>query len=231
MQILLLMRGRRRTTARQLAEWLEVSLRTVYRDMADLMQSGTPINGEAGEGYWLEAGFNPPAASFSSRELAALEVGARMLTAWADHDTAQAAQSALARIHAVLGSTELPLEPLYAPPSAYYPRDRLTPLRDAILQRQALTVQYQDAQAQSSERILCPVALFFWGDRWVLAAWCALRAAYRSFRVDRLQSWQPCEQNYPEDISLDAYVRQHDCSQHVANWLQQNNRRAWHAES
>jgi predicted DNA-binding transcriptional regulator YafY len=107
LQILHLLRGRRRTTAAQLAEWLEISTRTVYRDMADLLGSGAPVNGEAGEGYWLEQGFTPPPLSFSAEELAALEVGARMLAGWADPATAEAAAGALAKIHAVLGSAGL----------------------------------------------------------------------------------------------------------------------------
>ena len=229
-QILLLLRGRRRTTARQLAEWLEVTPRTVYRDMADLMASGAPLNGEAGEGYWLEAGFTPPAVAFSARELAALEVGARMLAAWADRDTAAAAQSALGRIHAVLGSSGLPPEPLYAPAAGNYPRERLAPLRDAIVGRQGLLVDYCDEAGRPSQRALLPLALFFWGDRWLLAAWCSLRQDYRSFRVDRLQGWRATDLSCPPGVSLAGYLSHVDCDGQALAWLERHQRQPWHQE-
>nr|WP_199064077.1 WYL domain-containing protein [Chromobacterium sp. ASV5] len=230
MQILLLLRGRRRTTAAQLARWLEVSPRTVYRDMADLMASGAPLNGEAGEGYWLEAGFAPPAAAFSPDELAALEAGARLLAGWADPGLAAAAQSALARIHAVLGSSGLAPEPIHAPQAGRYPRERLAPLRAAILARQGLRLDYRDAEGAASRRLFFPLGLFFWGDRWVLAGWCALRGAYRSLRVDRLRDWRPDPAPFPPGISLAAYLAASGAPEEACDRLLRADAKPWHAE-
>ncbi|WP_293760863.1 WYL domain-containing protein [uncultured Aquitalea sp.] len=228
MEILLLLRGRRRTTASQLAQWLEVSPRTVYRDMADLMASGAPVNGEAGEGYWLEAGFQPPPLSFSAAELSALEAAARMLAAWADPDTAGAAASALAKIHAVLGSSGLPPTPLYAPALHDYPCERLTPLAQAIRQGQWLDIAYQDENGRASQRRVAPLGLFFWGDRWTLAAWCALRRDYRHFRVDRLTAWATRADPWPAGISLDAFLENAQAGHATRQKVARQNQQPWH---
>ena len=230
MQILLLLRGRRRTTAQQLAQWLEVSPRTVYRDMADLMASGAPVNGEAGEGYWLEAGFTPPPLSFSAAELSALEVGARMLAAWADHATADAAASALAKIHAVLGSAGLAPAPLFAARHHGYPRERLGGITAAIHARRCLAIDYRDEAGQPSCRTLAPLGLFFWGDRWTLAAWCLLRRDYRHFRVDRMQAIQQNDTSWPDGISLDAFLHHADVGEPARRHLQQQMSQPWHQE-
>lgn len=228
LQILHLLRGRRRTTAAQLAEWLEVSPRTVYRDMADLLASGAPVNGEAGEGYWLEQGFTPPPLSFSTEELAALEVGARMLAGWADPGTAGAAASALAKIHAVLGSAGLAPAPLFVPQYHDYPCERLAGLRDAILQRQAIAIAYRDEQGQDSQRSVLPLGLFFWGDRWTLAAWCLLRQDYRHFRLDRLHQWQACTTDWPPAVSLDGFMLAAQAGEPNRQLLLRTTSQSWH---
>ncbi|WP_199054032.1 YafY family protein [Aquitalea sp. ASV15] len=228
LQILHLLRGRRRTTAAQLAAWLEVSVRTVYRDMADLLASGAPLNGEAGTGYWLEAGFSPPPLSFSAEELAALEVGARMLAGWTDTATATAAASALAKIHAVLGSAGLTPAPLFVPQHHDYPCERLAALRTAILAGQALDIDYQDEAGHASQRCVLPLGLFFWGDRWTLAAWCQLRQDYRHFRVDRLQHWQPVTASWPPHISLDGFLQAAQAGTANRQQLAQTTHQSWH---
>lgn len=231
MQILLLLRGRHRTTATQLAQWLEISPRTVYRDMADLMASGAPVNGEAGEGYWLEAGFTPPPLSFSAAELAALEVGARMLAAWADTATADAAASALAKIHAVLGSAGLAPAPLFAPKHHGYPRELLGQVTAAIQAAHCLSMDYQDAEGRASQRTLAPLGLFFWGDRWTVAAWCLLRGDYRHFRIDRMQNLQTVSTPWPDKVSLDDFLRHSEVGDDARLRLHRQINQPWHKEN
>ncbi|SCK13188.1 YafY family protein [Vogesella sp. LIG4] len=228
LQILLLMRGRRRTTAAQLAAWLEVSPRTVYRDMAALLASGAPLNGEAGEGYWLEAGFTPPPISFDTAELAALEAGARMLAGCADSDTAAAAASALQKIHAVLGSGGLTPSPLFVPPLRSPAPAVLTELRQACEQQRCLQLHYRDEGGRSSEREVAPLGLFFWGEHWTLAAWCRLRQAYRHFRTDRIQAVHAANLAWPDDISLDGFLQQAGAGTDVRQRLQQQTSQPWH---
>lgn len=228
LQILLLLRGRRRTTAAQLAEWLEISPRTVYRDMADLQASGAPVNGEAGEGYWLERGFVPPPLSFSSDELSALEAGARMLAGCADSDTAAAAHAALAKIHAVLGSAGLAPSPLFVPPLLAPAPQTLAALRQACVQQQCLQLQYRDATGNSSQRDVAPLGLFFWGEHWTLAAWCLLRQDYRHFRTDRIAAQQAANVPWPHGISLDGFLQQAGAGAASRQQLQQQMRQPWH---
>ncbi|WP_174873018.1 helix-turn-helix transcriptional regulator [Vogesella oryzae] len=228
LQILLLLRGRRRTTAAQLAAWLEVSPRTVYRDMADLLASGAPLNGEAGEGYWLEAGFTPPPLSFGSDELSALEAGARMLAGCADSDTAAAAHSALAKIHAVLGSSGLTPSPLFVPPLRAPAPQALAALRRACERQQCLQLHYRDAAGNSSLRDIAPLGLFFWGEHWTLAAWCLLRQDYRHFRTDRIAAQQAAKLPWPDGISLDGFLQQAGAGDAGRLRLQQQTRQPWH---
>ena len=101
-QIIQVLQGRRVTTARQLAERLEVSERTIYRDIRDLIGAGVPIDGEAGIGYVLRGGFHLPPLMFRPEEMEALILGARMVDAWCGAELARAAREALAKIEHVL---------------------------------------------------------------------------------------------------------------------------------
>src|SRR5512138_1707870 len=97
-----LLQRRRTTTAASLAERLEVSERTVYRDIADLAASGVPIQGEAGVGYRLERGFDLPPLMFNEAEIEAIVLGARIVKAFADPALATAAEDVLGKIRRVL---------------------------------------------------------------------------------------------------------------------------------
>src|SRR5438067_8044689 len=98
------LRRRGATTARDLAQALEVSERTVYRDVRDLLLSGVPIQGEAGVGYALDRSFDLPPLMFDEEEIEALVLGARIVRAWADAKLARSAEEALQKIEAVLPS-------------------------------------------------------------------------------------------------------------------------------
>ena len=184
------LRGRRLTTAAQLARWLEVSERTIYRDVADLAGSGVPIDGEAGVGYRIRAGVDLPPLMFSFDEIDALAMGARFVEAWASPKLARGARSALAKIAAALpGDKRAALEsaPLFAPGVFDAQAGaRLDALREAIGERRFADLDYQDAAARVTQRRVRPLALYFWGDVWTLAGWCELRQDFRNFRLDRI---------------------------------------------
>lgn len=185
------LRGRRLTTARQLATWLEVSERTIYRDVADLLASGVPIDGEAGVGYRIKPGFDLPPLMFSHTEIEALVIGARVVEAWGGPGLAQGARTALAKIAAALPRDKraaLESARLFAPDFFIDPApgQRLDLLRRALAQHQVVRLTYRDGKEAVSERRLHPLALFFWGGGWTLAAWCELRADFRNFRLDRM---------------------------------------------
>ncbi|SFB86375.1 HTH domain-containing protein [Polaromonas sp. OV174] len=190
-QLVQLIRGRRLSTAAFLAQRLEVSERTVYRDVADLQHQGVPIEGEAGVGYRLGAGFDLPPLMFSEDEAKALVAAARLAQAWLDPALAREAEQALGKILSVLpAATRAAAESvaLYAPAFALEPitQQRLQTLREAVQARRRLSIRYRDAADQRSQRSVRPLGCFFWGKVWTLAAWCETRQAFRSFRVDRI---------------------------------------------
>jgi predicted DNA-binding transcriptional regulator YafY len=190
-QIVQFIRGRRLTTAALLAQRLEVSERTIYRDVADLQHQGVPIEGEAGVGYRLGRGFDLPPLMFTADEARALVASVRMAQVWQDPALAQASQVALVKILSVLppaARAAAQSMAIYAPPIGLEPlvQAHLQTLREAAQDRRTLKVQYRDAKEEVTERILRPLGCFYWGKVWTLAAWCEARNGFRSFRLDRM---------------------------------------------
>jgi len=200
-QIIQLLRRRHVVTAAFLARELEVSERTVYRDIRDLVGTGVPIDGEAGVGYTLRRGFDLPPLMFTEPELEAMVLGARVVSSWGDQALGRAARDALARVEAALPDRlreKLTNTPLFAP-GFHVPAETiasLTPLRVALEERRIVWMRYEDAEGVTSERTLRPVGLFFWGYRWSLSAWCELRQAFRSFRLDRIRQIDVREERF-----------------------------------
>jgi len=196
-----ILRSKRLATGSWLAEQLGVSLRTLYRDIADLSLSGVPIEGEAGVGYRLHYRLDVPPLLFDPAELEALLVGSRMVQAWGDADLAQAATAALAKIHNVLPELlrrEAQQAQLFI---ASMPHDRphhLTELRRAVRKRRIVRMAYAREDSAASERTLWPLGLFFWGRNWTLVGWCLLRDGFRHFRVDRVQQLVVSDETFPD---------------------------------
>jgi predicted DNA-binding transcriptional regulator YafY len=203
LRLMQVLRGRQTSiTARELAERLSVSVRTVYRDVQALVALGAAIEGSAGVGYLLRSGFFLPPLMFSDDEIEALVLGARWVEGQGDAGLAGAAESALSKIAS--GSpaqlreriAEIGLwAPGLGPPLS--PAPDLGTLRLAIRQEHRVRIRYTDAAASASERTIWPIALgFFEGSR-VVAAWCELRSDFRHFRVDRIAGLQPLDERYP----------------------------------
>jgi predicted DNA-binding transcriptional regulator YafY len=199
-QIVQLVGGRRLSTAAFLAERLEVSERTIYRDIADLQRHGVPLQGEAGVGYRLGAGFRLPPLMFRPDEATALVAAARLARHRLDPALATALHDALGKVLSVLPPlTRSRAEslPLYAPPAA----DTAVPahlqtLREAIAARTKLRLRYRDAGAAESKRTVHPLGCFYWGAVWTLGAWCELRADFRNFRLDRIVTLHPLGERF-----------------------------------
>jgi predicted DNA-binding transcriptional regulator YafY len=188
-----LLRGRRLSTAAWLAGKLEVSARTVYRDVADLQAQGVPIDGEAGVGYRLVAGFDLPPLMFTTLEAQALVAAVRLAQSRLDRPLAIAAEDALVKILGVLppaARAAAEALPLYAAPWAtdLASSERLGLLRDAASTRRRIRFDYADAQGSATTRTARPLACYHWEAVWTLAAWCEQRDAFRSFRIDRMRT-------------------------------------------
>lgn len=190
-RLIQLLRHDRVLTARDLATELEVSERTIYRDVQDLTLSGVPIQGEAGVGYRLMRGFSLPPLMFDEEELAALLLGARMVRAWTDKGLSRAAGQVLAKVEAVLPESlrpELERHDVFVPALSSEAEfaGTLRLLRPAIRDRVKVRFDYRRIDGEASRRTVWPLGLAFWGKVWTLAAWCELRGALRTFRVDRI---------------------------------------------
>ncbi|MFJ3056154.1 helix-turn-helix transcriptional regulator [Herbaspirillum sp. NPDC087042] len=201
-QITQYLRGRRLTTARQLAQWLAVSERTVYRDIRDLSLSGVPVDGEAGVGYRIKPGFDLPPLMFNADEIDALVIGMRMVQAWGGPQLGASAASALAKVVLALPKEKrdfVEATPLFAPAveDDCGQGERLEAIRQAIGSRHKLRLDYCDAQQRSTRRVVWPLALAFFGGTWMVAAWCETREDFRSFRLDRVQQMSE-EGHYPD---------------------------------
>ena len=204
-QIVQTIRGRRLTTAKHLSDRLEVSERTVYRDVADLQAQGVPSEGEAGVGYRLGKGFDLPPLMFTTAEAQALVAAVRVAQTWLDPALAAASVDALSRVMSVLPSAEraaaeslvviVPqwgLEPLV--------QQRLQQLREAAQTKHLVHMRYKDLSDKTSQRSLRPLGVFYWGKVWTLAAWCETRDAFRSFRIDRIEELEVLEARFAEEV-------------------------------
>ena len=192
-RIVQLLRGRQLSTAAWLAEKLEVSARTVYRDVADLQAQGVPIDGEAGVGYRLVGGFDLPPLMFTTLEAQALVAAVRLAQSRLDRELALAAEDALGKIIGVLppaARAAAEALPLYAAPWAtdVVSIERLGVLRDAASMRRRIRFDYEDAQGAATARTARPLGCYHWREVWTLAAWCEHRTAFRSFRIDRMRT-------------------------------------------
>ena len=203
-QIVQLIRGRRLSTARYLAERLEVSERTVYRDVADLMAQGVPIEGEAGVGYRMNAGFDLPPLMFTRDEAQSLVAAVRVARSRLDVGLASHTDSAMSKILAVLPPLERAAAEslaVYAPPVGpdEATRVRLQALRTAAEARRKVRVVYLDLKERRSERVLRPLGCFYWSEVWTLAAWCETREGFRNFRVDRIERLELLDDRFRDE--------------------------------
>ena len=193
-QIVQYLRGGRLWTAAALAEKLEVTPRTIYRDVADLIGSGVPIEGEAGVGYLMRDGYDLPPLMFTSDEIVALVAGARMIRAWGGAEMAAAAEEALVKIETVLPdaararAASVPIHAITMPEMSAEVRERIDLIEAAAADRVRLHLDYADSSGAVTERVIRPLGLWFWGKVWTVVSWCELREDFRMFRLDRIQT-------------------------------------------
>jgi predicted DNA-binding transcriptional regulator YafY len=194
LSLLQALRGRRHpVTAARLAQMFEVSERTIYRDVADLVTQGAPISGEAGFGYMLRPGLFLPPLMLTQDEVEAVILGLRYVDQRGDDVLKAAAADALAKIGAVLSPQAQAgmAAPTAMPgPAPSFPADTasLDELRAAIRGQTRLDMVYEDDEKRRTRRTVWPIQLGFMDRARVLAAWCELREDFRTFRTDRIIS-------------------------------------------
>ena len=189
-------------TGEAIAQELEVSLRTVYRDIASLISDRVPIRGEAGVGYVLGEGFDLPPLMFTPDELEAVMLGLRWVARRGDGQLSRAAQDTVAKIGAVLPERLKPVlfdAGLMIPPGAHVIRDSVdvAQFRNAIREGRKTELLYKAEDGKETKRVIWPLAVAYYDAQRLIIAWCELRQAFRSFRTDRMVEATVLEQKYP----------------------------------
>ena len=191
-------------TAAVIAEQLEVTVRTVYRDIAALQARCVPIEGAAGIGYVLRRGFDLPPLMFTTEEIDAIVTGARLVRRLRDPRLQEAADSVLAKVFSVL--PEALRGPLLDAPvfvsSGSTPVAAgvdLAEVRSAIHAARKLRILYLDAEGHRTRRTIWPIAMAYYVDVTLIAAWCEMRNDFRHFRVDRIARATTLDERFPTD--------------------------------
>ncbi len=191
-------------TAATLAADLEVTPRTVYRDIATLQARRVPIEGAAGIGYVLRKGFDLPPLMFTIDEVEAIAVGARLVRRLRDPKLQEAAEAVLAKVTVVLPDrmrSHLSATQIYVSPgvTAEAQGADLAEMRAAIRDSRKLYIAYADVTGRRSNRTIWPIAMAYYVDVTLVGAWCELRADYRNFRVERIQSSKVLDEHFDQD--------------------------------
>ena len=187
-------------TAAALADRIEVTPRTIYRDIVTLQARRVPIEGAAGVGYMLRRGFDLPPLMFTLEEIDAIALGTRMVKRVRDRKLRQAADSVLSKITSILPD-DVRSDPAA---TALYVSDGDTPanavdlseVRTAIRRARKMRIDYIDDRQRRTRRTIWPVALAYYVDATLIGAWCEMRRDYRSFRVDRIAAAHTLEQGF-----------------------------------
>jgi len=189
-------------TAAALAEKLEVTVRTIYRDIAALKGSRVPIEGAPGLGYVLRRGFDLPPLMFTIEETDAIAIGVRLLRRLRDPKLEAAAESVLGKLSAVVPQplqSQLVAAPLYVSEGSApaVTGIDLSQLRNAIRETRKLAIAYVDEESRRTQRTIWPIAMAYYVDVTLVGAWCELRQDFRHFRVDRILSARVLEERFP----------------------------------
>ncbi len=200
-------------TAAQIAEELEVTVRTIYRDIASLQAMRVPIEGAAGVGYIMRPGFDLPPINFDIEEAEAITVALAMIARTGDRGLQQAGRRACRKLEeatdlsgALFSSTWGPAEPDTVD---------LSDLRAAIRQERKLSIAYRDGDGAETKRTLRPFAIVYHSEAVVLASWCELRNDFRNFRIDRITGYDVLQDGFPGQ----AEALRREWMKSYAEWL------------
>ena len=206
--IQILRRRRRPVTGQVLAEELEVSLRTLYRDMAELVAQRVPVRGEAGTGYVLDSGYDLPPLMLTADELEAAVLGAKWVAARGDPALSRGAEDLIAKLSTVVPEELQPVSVNAGLQPVTYLDQRITdsvdiaPVRNAIRTQTKLDIHYADESGRTTHRTIWPFLIAYWENVRLICAWCELRKDFRHFRTDRFIRIDEPGTRFPERVSV-----------------------------
>ncbi|PYK98633.1 MAG: YafY family transcriptional regulator [Verrucomicrobia bacterium] len=210
MAMVLRLQGRRVVRAEDIAAHFEISVRTVYRDIAALGEAGIPIMAEAGVGYSLVKGYHLPPVMFTAEEASALFIGGKLVEQLTDASLRKQMESALLKIRSVLPRDRQDyLDRLERSTAVVSPGSNALPIQRALAERRVLALDYQGGQRRDmTRRQVEPLGLVYYADNWHLIAYCRLRRDVRDFRTDRICKLQLQNELFSGhgDFSLKRYL-------------------------
>lgn len=217
--ILTHLQSKKRVTAQEIADRFNMSLRTVYRDIKALDESGVPVIGEAGSGYTIMEGYRLPPVMFTQEEAAALLLGGKLAAHMTDASVKKHFETALFKIKAVLRTTDKEQMDMLSDhieiirsriPEEDAPSQHLSALQKAIADKRSIFILYHsNYNEEVSERVIEPIGLCHYSANWHLIGWCRLRNGYRDFRVSRIKRLQLKDEQFDLSVhpSLQEYIK------------------------
>ena len=211
-QLTNLIRAKQPITADEIAEELEVSVRTVYRYIDDLSFSNIPVFGTPGLGYQLHENFELPPLNLTEQELDVLMLGVKMVSSWTGDTLTESANSLTRKIEAVLPKAlrDEYTRTIYAP-QVYDDKENRNIwelMYKAIKNSNPVSILYRSLNETEATRTIYPLVLVYWGGKWTFGGWCTLREEFRNFRLDRIKKIEVEDAEFPKDgmINLESYL-------------------------
>lgn len=223
--ILTHLQSKKKVTAQDIADRFNISLRTVYRDVKALEESGVPVIGEAGIGYSIMEGYRLPPVMFTQEEASALLMGSKLAEKFADNSVRKHFDSALYKIKAVLRTSDKEYVDLLdshiavmasrLPVSDELSKQYLSTLQSAMVQKRVVQINYLSTyKEENTLRHIEPIGLCYYGINWHLIGWCRLRNDYRDFRLDRINRLVVMDETFSFDShpSVQEYINTVTCN-------------------
>ncbi|WP_183889436.1 helix-turn-helix transcriptional regulator [Pedobacter cryoconitis] len=211
--ILTQLQTKRIMTAPELAKKFAVSIRTIYRDIKALEQSGVPVLTEDGKGYTLMEGYRVPPVMFTEKQANALILAEQLVLKNKDASFVKDYVEAIEKIKAVLGHKVKDKANLLAERTRFNQNinseknsNNLSDLQFALTNYSVVKIGYLNEANQDSERLIEPFALLSTTENWLLVAWCRLRNDFRYFRLDRIKRLEILDEKFsPHKMTLQEY--------------------------
>jgi len=212
-KILTQLQAKRIITARELADKYNVSVRTIYRDVRTLEDSGIPIVTEEGKGYTLQMGYQLPPVMFSEDEANALITAEQLILKNKDISFVENYTNAITKIKSVLkysqkGKIDLLSQRIQFRANKEEERSSayLMQIQSAITSFSVLEIKYVSLQNKETNRDVEPFALYSTNENWLLIAFCRLRKEFRAFRIDCIQQISNTQEEFESHkMTLEEY--------------------------
>lgn len=209
LSILTMLKSKRIVTGVELAKKYEVSLRTIYRDIKKLEESGVPIITIEGRGYSVMDGYTVAPIMFDEMEVNALITAEQLIAKTNDDSLIKHFEQTLDKIKSVFRSGLQSQGELLNSKMMVFKNKTdegkstsLSYIQMAIVNFRVTEITYEAKGKPLTFRKIEPLALYSHNEKWIVIGWCHLRDDYRAFRLDRIKHFKILEEVF-EDRNFD----------------------------